>query len=121
MENTMGEMSSLFFEIYQHFNVGDQVEKMKKLSQKELYYLLICCMDHHDEDDPIVIANYTPFESEINEILELQETEKTKNQYLIELQNLTGDQWINTNKTNLPTPYTKNEVRELKLNNILDK
>jgi hypothetical protein len=115
-------ISPEFIEIFRLFNVSDQRDRMKSLDRKELYYLLLCCMDNHNEDEPMVILNYSDFELEINEILEFQESEKTNNQYLLDLVNQTGDEWVSTTVTEpeLPTPYTKEEVRDLKLGGILD-
>lgn len=114
------EVSELFLDIFRLFNVSDQRVRMKQLEKKELYYLLICAMDNHNEDDPIVIVNFSDFELEINEILEFQESEKTDNQYLLELIKETEDSWISTTILTLPTPYTREEVRDLKLGGILD-
>jgi len=113
-------VSELFLNIYKLFNVSDQRVRMKQLEKKELYYLLICVMDNHNEDDPVVISNYSDFELEINEILKFQESEKTENQYLLELIKETEDSWISTNVVDLPTPYTREEVRDLKLGGILN-
>lgn len=115
-------ISHEFIEIFRLFNVSDQRDRMKSLDRKELYYLLLCCMDNHNEDEPMVILNYSDFELEINEILEFQESEKTNNQYLLDLISQTGDKWVSTTVTEpeLPTPYTKEEVRDLKLGGILD-
>ena len=115
-------ISSEFIEIFRLFNVSDQRDKMKLLDRKELYYLLLCCMDNHNEDDPIVIVNYSDFELEINEILEFQESEKTTNPYLLELVTETGDEWVSTtvSEPELPTPYTKEEVRDVKISLIDD-
>lgn len=114
------EVSELFLDIFKFFNVSDQRVRMKQLEKKELYYLLVCAMDNHNEDDSIVISNYSDFELELNEILEFQESEKTENQYLLELIRETEDSCISTNVVELPTPYTKEEVRDLKLGGILD-
>lgn len=113
------ELSGLFLDIFKLFNVSDQRSRMKQLEKKELYYLLICAMDNHNEDDPIVITNFSDFELEINEILEFQESEKTNNHYLLDLIKETNDSWISTD-VDLPTPYTREEVRDLKLGGILD-
>jgi Fe-S-cluster formation regulator IscX/YfhJ len=114
------EVSELFLDIFKLFNVSDQRERMKQLTKKELYYLLLCSMDNHNEDDPIVIINFSDFELEVNEILEFQESEKTTNEYLLELVKETEDSWISTTVIELPTPYTRDEVRDLKLGGILD-
>ena len=63
------------------------------------------------------------FENEINEILEFQESEKTNNPHLTQLAEETGDKLISTSNVTpaLPTPYTKDEAREIKLNGLLEK
>jgi len=119
-QSTLISVSELFLDIFRLFNVSDQRERMKQLTKKELYFLLISAMDNHNEDDPVVITNFSDFELEINEILEFQESEKTTNEYLLELVKETDDSWISTTVVELPTPYTRDEVRDLKLGGILD-
>ena len=102
--------SELLIDIYKMFNVNDQRERMKQLTKKELYYLLLCCMT--------VITNFSEFENEIDDILLLQENEKTNNPILQELINETNSTWIEV--IELPKPYTLDEIRELKLSNILE-
>ena len=119
-QSTLISVSELFLDIFRLFNVSDQRERMKQLTKKELYFLLISAMDNHNEDDPVVITNFSDFELEINEILEFQESEKTTNEYLLELVKETDDCWISTTVVELPTPYTRDEVRDLKLGGILD-
>ena len=110
--------SELLIDIYKMFNVNDQRERMKQLTKKELYYLLLCCMDQHNEELPTVITNFSEFENEIDDILLLQENEKTNNPILQELINETNSTWIEV--IELPKPYTLDEIRELKLSNILE-
>lgn len=119
MENKI-TVSELFLDIYRLFNVSDQRERIKQLTKKEIYFLLHCAMDNHNEDDIIVIVNFSDYEFEVNEILEFQETEKTTNQYLLDLVKETDDACISTSVIELPTPYTREEVRDLKLGGILD-
>lgn len=59
------EVSDLFIDIYQNFNVVDQKEKMKQLSRKELLLILILSTDSYDDDDPIVMKNYEIFGNEL--------------------------------------------------------
>lgn len=113
-------VSDIFIDIYKHFNVSDQRERMKLLTKKELYYLLICCIDNHDDEDKVCLLNFSPFESEINEILEFGESEKTENAYLLELIDETEDNWISSTELELPKPFTKEEIRDLRLGDILD-
>lgn len=114
------EVSQLFLDIFKLLNVSDQKERMKELNPKELYFLLICCMDYHDEEDSQVIDNLSDFETEIKEILQFQETEKTNNPYLLELVKDTEDAYITTANSDLPHIYTKEEVRDLKIKGLLD-
>lgn len=124
MENQKVEpsikVSDEFMYIYRNFNVSDQIENMKKLNREELYLLLFSCIDRQDEDDSISMNNYEPFEKEIDDILLWQENQTTTIPEILNLQVLL-DQRISTDKMELPDPYTKEEVRDLKLHNILDK
>lgn len=137
MERGFNEIfvSSLFIEIFKNFNVSEQKDKMKELDVDELYYLLICCFDKHDPDDVIVMQNYSFFEDEIDDIYQyhkyskITSKEECKNMYIFdrlsELTNLSeyNDYSIDKIKTTcvtLPEPYTKEEVRNIKLGNILD-
>ena len=65
-------VSNEFFEIYKSFNVCSQVEKMIKLSRRELYLLLTVCIDNHDDSVLSVRHNSNYFRDEILEILEIQ-------------------------------------------------
>ena len=117
--------SEEFKEIYHQFNVSNQTEKMKQLTEKELYMLLLCCIDHHDEEQEIVFQNFLPFEEEINEILKFSDTEKTENSILKSLIVETGDDSISTSGIkNLPEVLSKEEAlalsREQKIGKILD-
>lgn len=125
-------VSESFMGIYQYFNVSDQRDKMKNISKEELYYLLLLCMDNHDEDDPTVYENYKPFGPEIDDILKFQESGETTIMEIINLQKELGTYISNDNfsgqiKTTtiggneLPKLYTKDEARDIKLNNILEK
>ena len=148
MENQIEQVeryqpSETLLDIYRMFNVNDQRERMRQLSKKDLYFLLLCCIDNHDEEQPNVVTNYSEFEPEIDDILELQESEKTTNPILLELVKETGSSWIEVGSSfvkeekdntlgmsrtvsnvwtpvELPKPYTIDEIRELKLNNLLD-
>lgn len=124
-DNSKGYVvSEEFKEIYHQFNVSNQTERMKQLTEKELYMLLICCIDHHDEEQEIVFLNFLPFEEEINEILKFSDTEKTENSILKSLIEETGDETISTSGINLPEVLSKQEAlslnREQKIGKILD-
>lgn len=114
-------VSENFKNAYKNFNVFNVAEKISNLSKKELYLLLICCIDNHDSDDSTVMENYSNYEVEIAEILDLQDSKKTLNNFLLELIFDTESITIDSHVVKLPKIYTKEEVRELKLNKILDK
>lgn len=112
-------ISENFLEIYRNFNVSDQRDNMSKLSKEELYLLLDTCVDSHDEDDPMVCLNFSPYSVELKEILKIQSG------VLKNLQEKTDFRLSSTrvleNGDKLPNPYTREEVRDLKLNKIFDK
>lgn len=114
-------ISENFKKVYKNFNVFNVSEEISNISKKELYLLLICCFDNHDSDDSTVVGNYSNYELEITEILNLQDSKKTSNSFLLELISETESSTIDTHMLELPSVYTKEEVRELKLNKILDK
>jgi len=115
-------VSQLFVEIYKNFNVSDQREKMKELSKSELYFLLETCIDNHDEEDLTVCQNFSPFIYEIKNILKIHNgslpNEDTDLNFFKERLN---NNRVTDNGESLPKLYTKDEVRDLKLNKIFDK
>lgn len=117
-------VSTQFFDIFQNFNVCDQSKKMSILDKKELYLLLTVCLDEHNDEFDVVCENFRNFEKEMIEIFEIQNGAKSQNTILQQLIYETGDEYINTlNITNslgesLPIPYTKSEIREIKINSI---
>ncbi len=118
------KVSHNFIEIYRNFNVSDQREKMNELSKEELYLLLDSCIDNHDDEDSTVQLNFSPFMNELKEILNLQSGE-VSNPILEDLQNKAGlkisNIRISENGDELPETYTRDQVRDLKLNKIFDK
>jgi hypothetical protein len=117
-------VSDLFLDIYINFNVGDQSEKMRLLSKKELYLLLITCLDNHDSDNKTVINNYKLFREEYLEIMDLQANHTTKSEILLDLIEETGDPYVETdyivtsNLNKLPKVLTKEQVRDIRINII---
>lgn len=113
-----------FVEIFQNFNVFSQINKMKKLSRRELYLLLVACLDKHDDTIEIVNLNFSAFKKEIIRIYNIQDDKKPSNQTLRKLAKETGDKYIETanivsqSGKPLPKPYSKTEIRELKINYI---
>jgi hypothetical protein len=119
------KVSQKFIEIYRNFNVSDQREKMNELSKEELYLLLDSCVDNHDEDDTTVTLNFSPFYNELKDILKIQSGDEVDNTILKELQKSTdfrlSSDRISDCGEKLPSTYTRDQVRELKLNKIFDK
>jgi len=119
------KVSQLFVDIFHYFNVYDQRDRMKNLSREELYLLLDTCIDSHDEDDLTVCQNFSPYMSELKQILEIQNGSETQNSELKNLIEVTDTllkcEKITESGEYLPEVFTKEEVRELKLNKIFDK
>ena len=114
-------VSNEFVDIFRNFNVVDKIEEMKLLSKRELYLLLTVCFDKHDEDQPTVIHNFLEFKDYIMEINDLFENNKTDNPILIELSEggyIETDNIVDENGNGLPTPLTKEEIRDVRINII---
>lgn len=118
------KVSDDFVEIYKNFNVYDQVEKMKKLSKRELYLLLTLCLDKYSEEDPVVKFNFLPFREESMLVYDIQDDKQVEDVHLNELIKETSDKHIDTDIIvdskggKLPEPLTKEEVRDAKINII---
>ena len=114
-------VSNEFFEIYKSFNICSQVEKIIKLSRRELYLLLTVCIDNHDDSLLSVRHNSNYFRDEILEILEIQDDKEVTNDILLSLIKETGDKYIDTDKiedvngSKLPEILTKDEIRDLRI------
>ena len=119
-------VSNEFVDIFSNFNVVTQVEKMKKLTKRELYLLLTVCLDKFSDEDPVVIHNFQPFKDEVMEIYDIQDDKETTNEFLLALIEETGDKYIETDDVvdsegnKLREPYTKQEVREAKIDILND-
>ncbi len=117
-------VSEEFVNIYKFFNVINQVENMKSLSDRELYLLLTVCLDKHDDELSIVKYNFQPFKDQVMEIFDIQDDKQTTNTILLSLIDETGSQYIETSDifgpddSKLPEPYTKEEVRDVKISII---
>ena len=121
MEQDKIIVSNEFVDIFRNFNVVDKIEEMKLLSKRELYLLLTVCFDKHDEDQPTVIHNFLEFKDYIMEINDLFENNKTDNPILIELSEggyIETDNIVDENGNGLPMPYTKEEIRDVRINII---
>lgn len=114
-------VSNEFVDIFRNFNVVDKVEEIKLLHKRELYLLLTVCLDKHDENQPTVIHNFLEFKDYIMGINDLFENNKTDNPVLIELSEggyIETDNIVDGNGNELPTPFTKEEIRDVRINII---
>ena len=114
-------VSNEFVDIYRNFNVGNQVHKMKALTKRELYLLLTLCLDKHSDENPTVSSNFTDFKEQCLEIFDVQDEKTTHNQTLLDLIEESDNQYIETdnivdsNGDKLPDPYTKEEIRDIRI------
>lgn len=114
-------VSNEFIDIYRNFNVGNQVHKMKALTKRELYLLLTLCLDKHSDENPTVSSNFTDFKEQCLEIFDVQDEKTTHNQTLLDLIEESDNQYIETdnivdsNGDKLPDPYTKEEIRDIRI------
>ena len=117
-------VSDLFLDIYKNFNVGDQTEKMRSLSKRELYLLLTLCLDKHDDANPTVASNLIPFKTEVMDIFSIQDDKGTEVQDLKDLITESGDEYIETDNIvdskddKMPDPLTKEEIRDIRIDII---
>lgn len=117
-------VSDEFLDIYRNFNVCDQIENIKQLTERERYLLLILCLDKHDDENVITRYNFKPFREEIKEIYVIQDNQKTKNQVLLDLiketnhKNIESDYIRDKDGNEVPEPFNKDEVRDKKIDII---
>ena len=90
---------------------------LSKLDKKELYYLLYHCIFNHT-NTPIVILNYSPFRYEIEQLLSLENNIDITDYNLNKLLKEFKDNRITM--IDLPDIYSKDEVRQILLNNLLN-
>ncbi len=120
------KVSKEFVNIYRNFNVKDVSSEMNKLNQKELYLLLTLCLDKHSDENSTVLHNFKSFREQVMEIYDIQDDKESTNPFLKVLVEESGDQYIETDNiidedgNKLPEPYTKEEVRNIKINLIND-
>ncbi len=120
------KVSKEFVNIYRNFNVKDVSSEMNKLNQKELYLHLTLCLDKHSDENSTVLHNFKSFREQVMEIYDIQDDKESTNPFLKVLVEESGDQYIETDNiidedgNKLPEPYTKEEVRNIKINLIND-
>jgi hypothetical protein len=119
-------VSDLFLDIYRNFNVKNMVNDMNALSKRELYLLLLTTLDNHYDEDEVAINNWLPFKDYCLEILDLQDDKDVESKDLKSLVDESKDKYINTKNivstdgSKLPRPYTKEEIREIRIDNIIE-
>ena len=132
-------VSNLFIDIYKNFNVYKQVNKMKKLSRKELLLLLILSSESFDESNAIVIENYKEFKKELQILYDSLPDNLDDDKLVIDrdfinllilLGDETGDKYNDTSKivdsvgNKLPKPLSEKEAlikrREIEIENIIN-
>jgi hypothetical protein len=124
------KVSDLFIDIYKHFNVISQTEKMKTLDRRELILLLTLAIDSYSEDNATVIENFRPYKQELDLIYDLQNDDGVTDADLLFLSEQTGEKYIDTTQIlnlsgdELPKPLTDDEARilrrELGISQIVD-
>jgi len=119
-------VSKEFVKCYEYFNVCNVIENIKKLDKRELYLLLVLCVDKHDDSNQIVIDNFKEFKTEVTEILDLQESEKTDNPILEGLMKETGENTIEIDNIvcskggeSMREPFTVGEIRDIKIDDLI--
>jgi len=118
------KVSDLFIEIYKNFNVIDQTQKMRTLSEKELYLLLTVCLDKFSDTDKTVVQNFKPFKNEVMNIFDVQDDKESNINVVNLLIEETGDKYIETDNiqdkdgNSLPEPLTTQEVRDKRIDII---
>ena len=111
------KVSPDFVEAFRLFNVNSQVERIKKLTRKEILLLLILAIDSYSEDSEIVIENFKPFKSELDLIYNLQNDETVTDTDLLSIADETGEKYVDTSNicqldgTKLPSATTEEEAR----------
>jgi hypothetical protein len=85
---------------------------------------LNACIESHSDQDPQVLQNFHSQIENVNNLRDLFDTGSSDNETLRELLKQYGPYLSiplqDKDGNDLPHPLTRNEVRELKLNNILD-
>ena len=118
--NTKIKVSELFIDIYKHFNVVSQSDKMKKLDRKELLLLLTLAVDSYSEDNQIVIENFRPYKQELDLIYSLQNDDVVTDPDILFLSDQTSEKYIDTTQIldesgeKLPSPFSDEEARILR-------
>lgn len=114
------QVSENFVDIFKHFNVNSQIDKMSQLSRKELLLMLTLAVDSYSEDNNIVIENFRPFKGELDLIYQLQNDETVTDADILSIAQETGEKYIDTTNivqsdgSSLPTATTEEQARILR-------
>jgi hypothetical protein len=79
------------------------------------------CLDKHSDENPTVSSNFTEFKEHLLEIFDVQDEKSTQNQTILDLIEESDNQYIETdnivdsNGDKLPDPYTKEEIRDIRI------
>lgn len=117
-------VSEKFANIFKYFNVYDKIDMIKSLDNLELLLLLNLCVEKHDLDDPIVISNFKPFDEELHKLYVIRKdifSQVGENELINKLIDYEYYYKLDNNVCDMPKIFSKNEVREIRLNNIFDK
>ena len=103
-------LSVEMLDIYKNFNVSNQVEKILRLSKEDMLIILAVCINNHSPNDITVISNTSNFKSDIEELLIfVQNKSRTTESVNLAIEG----------KFDVPAPYTIQEVRDIKLSNLI--
>jgi hypothetical protein len=139
-------VSDLFIEIYENFNVYNQIDKMNLLTDRELYLLIALCLDKHAPDPKIseisnvvqynfgyseikenTSVNVVNIREKVSEIYNLQDDKEVTNPIIKKLIKESDHKYIETkniidkNGNKIRDPFTIDEIRDIKINLIDDK
>ena len=124
-------VSDLFFDVYKNFNIYDQSERMKSLTEIELYLILSCVCEKH-EDDSIVIESLSNFEKELSNFIDFEKSGQTDVEPLISISNMFKSvidsqfggviysKIVDKDGNKLPDPYKKDEARDIKMSILMN-
>jgi hypothetical protein len=116
-------VSDIFIDIFLNFNVISQVEKMKKLSRRELLILLSLAADVFSDDNHVVLQNFEYFKEYAILIRDSIDNEDIEDEDLKTSININISKIIDNKNQKIPNPLSEEEAlikrREIEINNII--
>ena len=122
------EVSEEFMFVYSKLNCFSVSEKFTALNEKEKLLLILAAIDNHDIDDDVVFSNIQHEKKLLNDLLDVLEGRETTNEEIKNIPNNFSDKSLNdvmisfnSNEwkiSEMPTPATKDEVRDARINKI---